>query len=285
MLPERARRGLLRALVGAANRLLAGLDKQDASAIAEALADARHTRDELNDEYVCDMSKAFDDVEACMRAVSKGVPADAAMPSGRPSERRWTGRAGTSRARSPRAAESRHDCDAALGGRAGSAGAPTDETQRPRLRRRGDQLRGRKLPEVQRRSPAHAVLGGADSRTVKALTSFHAAPRSRRPCLARSSAAVESTGRPCHGRGRRVVRSAASDRLEGQRTRAKPTRPDRAPAVGPSGAWPPLDVTVAGAHIPPCGGGFRPFLGGSEMGHARNLSVQVLNGADPSSFD
>jgi hypothetical protein len=77
MLPERARRGLLRALVGAANRLLAGLDKQDASAIAEALADARHTRDELNDEYVCDMSKAFDDVEACIRAVSKGVPADA----------------------------------------------------------------------------------------------------------------------------------------------------------------------------------------------------------------
>jgi hypothetical protein len=68
MLPERVRRELLRELVDAATLLLEGLKEKDAAKIAQSMSDARAARSGLSDGYVCDMSRAFDEIESCMRA-------------------------------------------------------------------------------------------------------------------------------------------------------------------------------------------------------------------------
>jgi hypothetical protein len=68
----------LRDLLESAERLLVGLKEQDGPKIEEALASARSARATLNDGYVCDMSKAFDRVEACIVDASTSSPSDAA---------------------------------------------------------------------------------------------------------------------------------------------------------------------------------------------------------------
>jgi hypothetical protein len=76
MLSERERRALLRDLMVAAKRLLAGIRSKESAEVSRALEDAREARRAMCDGYACDMSVAFDRIEEAMQVVSKGSPAD-----------------------------------------------------------------------------------------------------------------------------------------------------------------------------------------------------------------
>jgi hypothetical protein len=76
MLSERARREVLAELIGAAERLLHALRESDPTEIAASLSDAGTARANLNDGYVCDMSRAFDEIESCIATVTHDAHAD-----------------------------------------------------------------------------------------------------------------------------------------------------------------------------------------------------------------